>query len=117
MLAVNTLGLPRRERGTVAVGIYLHGMSNDFVDNRVANWQNTIFSPGGTVPFGKGGAWGKICPRHAPFGVWRGQVTHGGARLGLYLDNQYPRDLDRFGSRQRERAAPSPSRLQATRRL
>ncbi|EOD07184.1 hypothetical protein EMIHUDRAFT_198514 [Emiliania huxleyi CCMP1516] len=72
-----------------ASGIYLHGMSNDFVDNRVANWQNTIFSPGGTVPFGKGGAWGKICPRHAPFGVWRGHTSAVGSTEWCTVDNTW----------------------------
>ncbi|KAJ1626510.1 hypothetical protein T492DRAFT_910036 [Pavlovales sp. CCMP2436] len=78
-----------------ASGIYMLGMSNDLIENRVAHWQNTIFTPGSFDPQGKGMAWGKVCTLHSPFGKIKGQVTHGGARFGLYLDNQYPRNVER----------------------
>lgn len=78
-----------------ASGIYALGVSNDFIGNRVAHWQNTIFTPGSFDPRGNGVAWGKVCTVHHAFGVFRGQVTHGGGRFGLYLDNQYPRKVRR----------------------
>ena len=60
-------------------------MTNDLIGNHVSNWQNTIFTPGSHDPFGQGAAWGKVCTVHSPFGIIDGQVTHGGARFGMYL--------------------------------
>lgn len=71
-----------------ASAIYVLGMSNDLVGNRVASWQNTIFTPGSHFPLGNGAAWGKVCTVHLPFGRLDGLVTHGAGRFGIYLDNQ-----------------------------
>ena len=56
-------------------GIYAIGMHNRFVDNRVAGWYNTFFSPGTHQPQGNGLAWGRACPQMTPFLEFRGQVT------------------------------------------
>ena len=65
-------------------------MTNDLIDNRVANWQNTIFTPGSHDPHGRGAATGRVCTVHSPFGRIEGQVTHGGLRFGIYLDSRPP---------------------------
>ena len=82
------------EVATFASGIYMIGMTNDLIGNHVSNWQNTIFTPGAGTSGGKGAAWGKVCARHYPFGRIEDTVTHGGDRFGLYLDNQYPRNVE-----------------------
>ena len=72
-------------------GLYTIGMYNSFVDNRISNWQNTFFSPGGCC--GGGYAWGSVCPQNTPFKKFKGQVTHDGARFGIYFDNQFSRNV------------------------
>eukprot|EP00937_MAST-01D_sp_MAST-1D-sp2_P000340 g340.t1 len=72
-------------------GLYMLGMNNHLLRNRIALYQNTFFTPGGGQ--GQGPAWGKVCPRHMPFGNIVGNVGHGGGRFGMYLDNQYPRQV------------------------
>merc|ERR1712151_854500 len=52
-------------------------------------------TPGAARGNGHGAAVNKVCPKHSPFGVIRGNVNHDCARFGLYLDNQYPRNLKR----------------------
>jgi len=76
-------------------GIYMIGMTNDLIDNRVAGFENCIWTAGSHAPRGQGLALGKVCPMHAPFGAIRGNVCHDNFRFGLYLDNQYPRQLER----------------------
>ena len=43
---------------------------------------------GGNKPNGKGHAEGKVCPKHSPFGKFKGNVFHDSGRFGLYFDNQ-----------------------------
>eukprot|EP00937_MAST-01D_sp_MAST-1D-sp2_P007037 g7037.t1 len=74
-------------------GIYLLGMQNDLLYNRVSGYQNTIFTPGSHAPNGNGVAWGKVCTVHTPYGIIRGNVGHNGGRFGIYPDNQYPRNV------------------------
>lgn len=33
-------------------------------------------------------AYGKVCPRHSPFGQIQGNVFHDNRQFGLYVDNQ-----------------------------
>ena len=76
-------------------GIFLIGMTNDLIENRVAGHENCIWTPGGARGRGHGSAVNKICPSYAPFGRIEGNVNHDCQRFGLYLDNQYPRNLKR----------------------
>eukprot|EP00933_Yihiella_yeosuensis_P028748 TRINITY_DN22577_c0_g2_i1.p1 TRINITY_DN22577_c0_g2~~TRINITY_DN22577_c0_g2_i1.p1 ORF type:complete len:1594 (+),score=244.66 TRINITY_DN22577_c0_g2_i1:990-5771(+) len=74
---------------------YLIGMTNNIIDNRVAGWENGIWTVGSIAQDGQGKALNRVCPQHTPFGTIRGNVNHDCARFGLYLDNQYPRNLER----------------------
>eukprot|EP00440_Ansanella_granifera_P037063 gb/GFBE01040220.1/.p1 GENE.gb/GFBE01040220.1/~~gb/GFBE01040220.1/.p1 ORF type:complete len:1500 (+),score=225.46 gb/GFBE01040220.1/:1-4500(+) len=76
-------------------GIFLIGMSNNMIENRVVNYENGIWTPGSFRGNGRGRATNKVCPQFHPFGEWRGNVCHDNARFGLYLDNQFPRRLER----------------------
>eukprot|EP00930_Biecheleria_cincta_P056436 TRINITY_DN42567_c0_g1_i1.p1 TRINITY_DN42567_c0_g1~~TRINITY_DN42567_c0_g1_i1.p1 ORF type:complete len:863 (-),score=115.76 TRINITY_DN42567_c0_g1_i1:230-2818(-) len=76
-------------------GIYLVGMTNDLVGNRVAGWYHGFWTPGAKYPRGQGFAYGKVCPQHSPFGLLRRNVVHDCERFGFYLDNQYPRNIKR----------------------
>eukprot|EP00931_Biecheleriopsis_adriatica_P093048 TRINITY_DN667_c0_g1_i1.p1 TRINITY_DN667_c0_g1~~TRINITY_DN667_c0_g1_i1.p1 ORF type:complete len:1526 (+),score=218.47 TRINITY_DN667_c0_g1_i1:80-4579(+) len=80
---------------TQTAGIFLIGMSNNIVENRIVQYENGIWTPGSFRADGRGAAVGKVCPQFHPFGEWRGNVCHDNARFGLYLDNQYPRNLQR----------------------
>lgn len=81
--------------GTQTAGIFLIGMSNNIIENRIVHYENGIWTPGSFRGDGRGAAASKVCPQFHPFGEWRGNVCHDNARFGLYLDNQYPRNLER----------------------
>jgi hypothetical protein len=70
-------------------------MTNDVIGNHVAGHYNCLWTPGIMRWNGHGAAVNKVCPRHSPFGIIRGNVNHDCQRFGLYLDNQYPRNLKR----------------------
>jgi len=76
-------------------GIYLIGMTNNLIENRIAGYENGIWTAGSHLPRGQGHADSKVCPQFTPFGTIRGNVCHDNQRFGLYLDNQYPRNLVR----------------------
>jgi len=76
-------------------GIFLIGMTNDLIENRVAGHENCIWTPGGARGAGHGQAMGKVCPMYTPFGEIRGNVNHDCQRFGLYLDSQFPRNIQR----------------------
>eukprot|EP00931_Biecheleriopsis_adriatica_P067560 TRINITY_DN4167_c0_g1_i1.p1 TRINITY_DN4167_c0_g1~~TRINITY_DN4167_c0_g1_i1.p1 ORF type:complete len:1079 (-),score=142.05 TRINITY_DN4167_c0_g1_i1:102-3338(-) len=78
---------------TEVAGIFAIGMSNDFLENRVAGHENGFWTPGASRGLGFGKAIGKVCPAHAPFGKVQDNVWHDNHRFGLYLDNQNPRRL------------------------
>mmetsp|Transcript_33320 Transcript_33320/g.59824 ORF Transcript_33320/g.59824 Transcript_33320/m.59824 type:complete len:643 (-) Transcript_33320:417-2345(-) len=82
------------EEGQVA-GLYLIGMTNHFIENRIAGYENGIWTVGSIAQNGQGMALNRVCPQHTPFGTFRGNVNHDCQRFGLYLDNQYPRYLER----------------------
>ncbi|CAE8721049.1 unnamed protein product [Polarella glacialis] len=82
------------KEGQVA-GLYLIGMTNHFIENRIAGYENGIWTVGSIAQNGQGMALNKVCPQHTPFGTFRGNVNHDCQRFGLYLDNQYPRNLER----------------------
>jgi len=84
-------------QGKVAAqaGLYLIGMTNHILENRMVGYENGIWTPGTHHPNGQGEAVGKICTQYAPFGEFRGNVCHDNYRFGLYLDNQHPRNLVR----------------------
>eukprot|EP00443_Scrippsiella_acuminata_P042009 CAMPEP_0115286310 /NCGR_PEP_ID=MMETSP0270-20121206/61878_1 /TAXON_ID=71861 /ORGANISM="Scrippsiella trochoidea, Strain CCMP3099" /LENGTH=1525 /DNA_ID=CAMNT_0002703355 /DNA_START=436 /DNA_END=5010 /DNA_ORIENTATION=+ len=89
--AVSWLGKNSLQGG----GIYMIGMTNDVLYNRIAGYEHGLYTPGSAFPRGQGYAWGRVCPQFTPFGAIRGNVNHDNERYGLYLDNQYPRNLDR----------------------
>ena len=72
-------------------GIFMIGMSNNIVENRIVGYENGIWTPGSFRGSGHGNAFGKVCPQFYPFGEWRGNTCHDCNRFGLYLDHQYPR--------------------------
>lgn len=76
-------------------GFYIVGMTNHFLYNRVVGYKKGFYSAGMANPEGQGYAWGHVCPRHMPFGQFRGNVNHDCIHYGLYLDHQYPRQLER----------------------
>ncbi|CAE8605090.1 unnamed protein product [Polarella glacialis] len=75
-------------------GIFLIGMTNNVLENRIIGYENGIWTPGSFRGVGRGAAEGKVCPQHYPFGEWRGNTCHDCQRFGLYLDNQYPRNVE-----------------------
>mmetsp|Transcript_35303 Transcript_35303/g.94015 ORF Transcript_35303/g.94015 Transcript_35303/m.94015 type:complete len:1048 (-) Transcript_35303:226-3369(-) len=76
-------------------GIFLIGMTNDLIGNRVVGHENGIWTNGAARAHGHGKAAGKVCVMNAPFGVIRGNVNHDCHRFGVYPDNQHPRMLKR----------------------
>merc|ERR550534_2703644 len=76
-------------------GIFLIGMTNDVIENRVAGHENCIWTPGSARPDGHEKALGKVCPMYTPFGEIRGNVNHDCQHFGLNLDNQFPRNIQR----------------------
>eukprot|EP00933_Yihiella_yeosuensis_P025705 TRINITY_DN19943_c0_g1_i1.p1 TRINITY_DN19943_c0_g1~~TRINITY_DN19943_c0_g1_i1.p1 ORF type:complete len:922 (-),score=111.75 TRINITY_DN19943_c0_g1_i1:29-2410(-) len=74
-------------------GIFLIGMTNDLLENRVAGHENCIWTQGSAAQIGQGAAKGRVCPQFSPFGLIKGNVCHDNRRFGLYLDNQHPRRL------------------------
>jgi parallel beta-helix repeat protein len=74
-------------------GLYMIGMTNHILYNRISHYQNTVFTPGGWR--GHGLATHRTCPAHTPFGRWKGNVGHAGGRFGIYLNNQYSRNVTR----------------------
>ena len=74
-------------------GIYIIGMWNDFIENRVANYPINVFTPGGHRANGHGAASGKVCPENVPLRTYRGNTVHHGYKWGLYLNNQYSRNV------------------------
>mmetsp|Transcript_117680 Transcript_117680/g.377616 ORF Transcript_117680/g.377616 Transcript_117680/m.377616 type:complete len:988 (+) Transcript_117680:2-2965(+) len=79
----------------LGAGIFLIGMTNDLLYNRVIGYDQGLYTPGSAFQNGQGAAWGKVCPQNMPFGTFRGNVCHDNPRYGIYLDNQYPRNLKR----------------------
>lgn len=74
-------------------GFYVIGMTNNFRRNRIVGYNLGFFTPGNHV--GRGEAYGKVCPRNLPFLEFAGNVNHDCERFGIYLDNQYPRQVTR----------------------
>lgn len=74
-------------------GIFMIGMSNNILENRIVGYENGIWTPGSFRGSGHGKAFGKVCPQFYPFGEWRGNTCHDCNRFGLYLDHQYPRNV------------------------
>ena len=74
--------------GHPTVGIYVIGMANHFLHNRVAGYEHGIWAAGDSHPLGQGAAWGRSCPQHVPFGKFVGNVNHDNARFGIYLGNR-----------------------------
>ena len=54
----------------------------------MTGYAHGFWVPGGNKPNGKGHAEGKVCPKHQPFGKFKGNVFHDNGRFGLYFDNQ-----------------------------
>lgn len=81
------------QNGLKEGGIYFQGMTNDLIGNHVAGMEHGFWSPGSGN--GRGFATGKTCNTHQPFGRFEDNVWHDNQRFGIYLDNQYSRDLQR----------------------
>eukprot|EP00122_Pirum_gemmata_P007993 Pgem_evm1s7355 len=76
-------------------GIFMVGVTNDVVENRVAGMEHGLWTVGGVFGNGRQKAEGKICPQFHQFGTFKGNVFHDNERFGIYLDNQYPREVER----------------------
>ena len=76
-------------------GIYLLGMTNDLIGNRVIGMEHGLWTPGSASGHGKGKATGKVCPEFTPFGKMVGNTYHDCARFGTYPDHQYARNIKR----------------------
>lgn len=78
-------------------GIWALSVTNNFIENRVSNAYNGIYTQSTTFGAGRYGtpSLGKVCPVHSPFGIMRGNVCHSNQRFGWYPDSNYPRRLDR----------------------
>ena len=74
-------------------GLFLIGMTNHVIENRVAGHEHGMWTPGNSQGLGKGEALGKVCPQFTPFLTWRGNTFHDCNRFGTYPDNQYPRQV------------------------
>ena len=72
-------------------GLFMIGMTNNILENRIVGYENGIWTPGSFRGTGHGLAQGRTCPQFYPFGEWRGNTCHDCNRFGLYLDHQYPR--------------------------
>jgi len=70
-------------------------MTNNFIGNHIAGYENGMWFPGSAFPAGQGSAHFKVCPQFTPFGIIRGNVNHDNWRFGMYPDNQYPRNVER----------------------
>jgi len=81
-----------------AAGIYMVGMTNSLVNNRVAGYENGIWAAGDRHPEGQGHAAKKVCPQFSPLGKFKGNVNHDCQRYGLRLGKQSPRNLERDSS-------------------
>jgi len=76
-------------------GCWALSVTNNWVGNRFAGTYNGFFTQTSAFGGGKGAAKGKVCTVHAPFGRMEGNVNHGTARFGFYLDHNWPRQLQR----------------------
>jgi len=74
-------------------GLYMLGMTNHILYNRISSYENTVFTQGGGK--GEGLASWRVCTQNTPFGRWKGNVGHAGSRFGLYLNNQFSRNVTR----------------------
>jgi hypothetical protein len=89
---------------------------NNFINNRVSSYSNGIFFPGRGS--GQGAARGKVCTTQSPYGVVRGNTLHHTIRFGLYVDNNFPKQVkkdkngfvDRVGTSRRRCWHLSPVR-------
>ena len=90
-------------------GLYTLALSNKYLYNRVSNYHITIFAPSNGN--GQGAAYGRVCPAHSPTQVFKGNVDYGGARFGLYVDNNSPRRLRRDSEGLLVDANGGPSRV------
>ena len=79
--------------GHPSAGIYLVGMANHFIGNRVSGYENGMWTGGSHHPHGQGASWGQVCPAFTSFASFIGNVNHDNGRFGLYLDGQSPRRL------------------------
>jgi hypothetical protein len=68
-------------------------MTNDVIGNHIVGFQHGLFTHGTVHHLGEGAAHGKVCPRHLPFGIMRGNVNHDNSYFGIYPDNQFPRNV------------------------
>jgi hypothetical protein len=76
-------------------GMWSLSPTNDYIGNRMVGHQNGFFLTTSAFAHGKGASAGKVCTRHSPLGIFRGNVNHSGERFGFYLDAQWPRRVKR----------------------
>eukprot|EP00930_Biecheleria_cincta_P009405 TRINITY_DN11114_c0_g1_i1.p1 TRINITY_DN11114_c0_g1~~TRINITY_DN11114_c0_g1_i1.p1 ORF type:complete len:1517 (-),score=202.87 TRINITY_DN11114_c0_g1_i1:132-4682(-) len=88
-------GLGCQKDGLNSGGFYVIGMTNDFFRNRVVGYTNCFYTPGGAKGNGQGVAQNRVCPKHLPYGKFQGNVNHECGHFGLYVDNQFPRQVVR----------------------
>merc|ERR1719361_3275439 len=68
-------------------------MTNDIIGNHVVGMELGMWAPG--TYDGRQDARGKVCPQFTPFGIVRHNVNHDNARFGIYVDHQFPRNVQR----------------------
>jgi len=76
-------------------GAFWIGMSNNMIGNHIVGYENAWWTPGSFRGNGQGRAANRVCPIFHPFGEIRDNVFHDNARFGMYLDNQFPRNIKR----------------------
>ena len=76
-------------------GIWALSVTNNFIENRMANHEHGLFTQTTAFTRGRGEATNRVCTMNAPLGTFRGNVQHSNARFGFYLDSNFPRQIDR----------------------
>jgi parallel beta-helix repeat protein len=76
-------------------GMWALSPTNNFLYNRMVGHQNAFFLTTSAFAHGRGAAQGKVCTRHTPLGIFKGNVHHSSERFGFYLDAQWPRRVKR----------------------
>ena len=89
----NVVGCVDRNECAIAenTGIYVVSYENNFINNRVSSYSNGIFFPGHGS--GQGAARGRVCTSNSPYGTVKGNYIHHTGRFGLYVDNNFPKDV------------------------
>ena len=99
--------------GEKSGGLFLFGMTNNILHNRVIGHEHGLWSLGSGQPDGRpmGMSHGMVCNQFMPFGKIQGNVFHDNKKFGFYMDNQFPRQVETNcdGMASNERWGPKPT--------